>query len=97
MSLTRPSSQNFISGAADNTIRLWDVESGKELERIGTKTAVRSCAFSYSGNQVAYTTDKQMGYPCIISVVDVRNFSKGTYTLHQDYLGAYYILHNSKD
>jgi len=68
--------QNFISGAADNTIRLWDVESGKELERIGTKTAVRSCAFSYSGNLVAYTTDKQMGYPCIISVVDVRNFSK---------------------
>ena len=77
--MTRPScSQNFISGAADNTIRLWDVESGKELERIGTKTAVRSCAFSYSGNLVAYTTDKQMGYPCIISVVDVRNFSKGT-------------------
>jgi len=46
------------------------------LERIGTKTAVRSCSFSYSGNLVAYTTDKQMGYPCIISVVDVRNFSK---------------------
>jgi len=53
---------------------MWDVCTGRELERIGTKTAVRTCAFSYSGNLMAYTTDKQMGYPCIIQVVDVRDF-----------------------
>jgi len=67
--------QFLASGAADNSVRLWDVATGKELQRIGTKTAVRAVAFSYSGNMLAYSTDKQMGYPCIISVVDVRNFN----------------------
>jgi len=67
--------KNLASGAADNSVRLWDIATGKELERIGTKTAVRTCAFSYSGNMLAYTTDKQMGYPCIITVVDVRKFN----------------------
>ena len=67
--------QFFASGAADNTVRKWDVGTGKELEYITTKSAVRTCAFSYSGDMLAYTTDKQMGYPCIISVVDVRDFS----------------------
>ena len=70
--------QNFASGAADNSIRMWDVCTGKELERIGTKTAVRTCNFSYSGNMLAYTTDKQMGYPCNIQVVDVRDMKAGT-------------------
>jgi len=67
--------QFLASGAADNSVRLWDVATGKECERIGTKTAVRATAFSYSGNMLAFSTDKQMGYPCIISIVDVRNFS----------------------
>merc|ERR1711970_553389 len=40
-----------------------------------TKSAVRTAAFSYSGNLVCYTTDKQMGYPCEINVVDARNFN----------------------
>ena len=48
---------------------------GKELNSIQTKSAVRTCGFSYSGNMVCYTTDKQMGYPCEINVVDSRNFN----------------------
>ncbi len=71
--------KNFLSGAADNTIRLWDVSTGKMLNRIDTKSAVRTCCFAYSGNLTAYSTDKQMGQPCIISVVDVRDFSNGKY------------------
>ena len=42
---------------------------------IDTKSAVRTCAFSYSGKMVAFSTDKQMGHPCIINVVDTRTFS----------------------
>ena len=30
--------KNFLSGAADNTIRLWDVENGIMLNRIDTKS-----------------------------------------------------------
>ena len=41
---------------------------------IDTKSAVRTCAFSYSGKMVAFSTDKQMGHPCIINVVDTRTF-----------------------
>ena len=66
----------FLSGAADNTIRLWDVSNGSMLEQIETKSAVRTCKFSYSGNLVAFTTDKTMGQPCVIHIVDVRCFGK---------------------
>ena len=36
----------------------------------------RTCNFSFSGNYVCFTTDKQMGYPCDIYIVDARNFNK---------------------
>lgn len=61
-----------VSGAADNTCKLWDCETGKELESIVTKTAVRTCGFSYSGQELMYTTDKSMGKQCELNVVDLR-------------------------
>jgi len=68
--------KNFLSGAADNTIRLWDVETGQMKNKLDTLSAVRTCAFSYSGNLVAYSTDKVMNQPCVIYVVDVRDFNQ---------------------
>jgi len=65
----------LVTGAADNTVRLWDIQTGKEISKIDTKSAVRTANFSYSGNMVCFTTDKQMGYPCEIQVVDARTFS----------------------
>ena len=47
------------------------------LNRIDTKSAVRTCSFSYSGNMVAFSTDKQMGQPCLITIVDTRDFNTG--------------------
>jgi hypothetical protein len=47
------------------------------LNRIDTKSAVRTCMFSFAGNHVAYSTDKQMGQLCIITVVDTRDFNAG--------------------
>lgn len=52
--------------------RIWDVENGKILSSIPTKSSVRTCSFSYSGNQVAYSTDKAMGQSCELMVMDVR-------------------------
>jgi len=66
---------HLVTGAADNTCRLWDIETGKQISIIDTKSAVRTCNFSYSGNMVCLTTDKQMGYPCEITVVDGRDFN----------------------
>ena len=59
------------------SFRLWDVETGKMLNRIDTKSAVRTCNFSYSANQVAFSTDKQMGQLCTITIVDTRDFNSG--------------------
>ncbi len=69
--------QYFLSGAADNSIRLWDASKGTQISRIDTKSAVRTCKFSYSGKMVAYTTDKMMGQQCVIYIVDTRNFDAG--------------------
>jgi len=65
---------SLVTGAADNTCRLWDIETGKNIDTIKTNSAVRTCNFSYSGNMICFTTDKQMGYPCEIYVVDPRDF-----------------------
>ncbi|KAK3579123.1 hypothetical protein CHS0354_022143 [Potamilus streckersoni] len=62
-----------LTGSADNTCRLWDCETGKELAVLETLTAVRSCGFSYSGRTLMYSTDKTMGHPCEIHIYDVRD------------------------
>ena len=62
----------------DIFFRLWDVSNGIMLNRVDTKSAVRTCKFSYSGDKIAFTTDKQMGQPCVIHVVDVNNFGSGS-------------------
>lgn len=67
---------HLVTGAADNTCMLWDIQTGKNISVIKTHSAVRTCGFSYSGNMVCFTTDKQMGYPCEIYVVDSRDFNK---------------------
>ena len=46
---------HLVTGAADNTVRLWDIETGKELNKIDTKSAVRTANFSFSGNLVSIT------------------------------------------
>lgn len=48
------------------------MENGKILSSIATKSSVRTCSYSYSGNQAAYSTDKAMGQSCELSVIDVR-------------------------
>ena len=61
-----------VTGAADNTCRLWDCETGRQLSVLQTKTAVRSALFSYCGNLIFYTTDQAMKYPYEMNVVDIR-------------------------
>jgi len=60
------------SGSADNSLILFDCETGQALAKIGTRSAVRTCNFSYSGTMLMYSTDRQMGHQCELTVVDVR-------------------------
>jgi len=41
-----------------------------------TKSAVRTCGLSFSGNLVMYTTDKAMSQPCEMLVYDLRDESQ---------------------
>ncbi|GJQ88038.1 Trip1 [Trypoxylus dichotomus] len=63
----------FMSGAGDNTFRIWDCETGTEIGMMKTNSSVRTCNFSFSGNMAAFTTDKAMGHNCEIFIMDVRN------------------------
>lgn len=69
--------QYLISGSADNSAKIWDIETGKELANLVTGSAVRTCGFSYSGKQVFYTTDKAMGRACEISLFDINDVLTG--------------------
>ena len=55
--------------------------TGKQLSCMETKTAVRTCQFSYSGNYIMFTTDKTMGHPCEIHIYDVNDMRKFLFNL----------------
>ncbi|XP_060862620.1 eukaryotic translation initiation factor 3 subunit I-like [Metopolophium dirhodum] len=63
----------FLSGAADNTLRLWDVATGVEIGNISSNSAVRTCSFSYSADLASYSTDQAMKQDCEIFIVDARD------------------------
>ena len=62
-----------LTGAADNTARLWDCETGKEIAKYETSCAVRTCGFSVSGSYLMYSTDATMNNTCEIVLCDVRD------------------------
>jgi len=64
--------ENFMSGAADNTCKIWDVQTGQVKHNFVCANAVRSCEFSYSGNLAMYTTDSTLRENCYIIVRDLR-------------------------
>jgi len=67
----------LITGAGDNTAKLWDIETGTQLVNFDTGSAVRSVAFSYSGKEMFYTTDKSMGQTCEVRIYDVSDTISG--------------------
>ncbi|CAG0879296.1 unnamed protein product [Cyprideis torosa] len=80
-------SEKFISGAADNTLKYWNCETGACLGTKTMKSAIRTCSFSYCGNLIAYTTDSTMGMTCEICIVDTRTpgaFNPDEFVLRED-------------
>lgn len=61
----------IASGSADNTIRLWDVKSGKNLMTWEFPTAVKRVEFNEDGTKLLGVTEKRMGYLSNIVVVDI--------------------------
>ncbi|XP_044587476.1 eukaryotic translation initiation factor 3 subunit I-like isoform X2 [Cotesia glomerata] len=65
-------SSRFISGSGDNSLRIWDCQTGKEIGQLDTNSSVRTCAFSFSANTAVFSTDKALGHQCEMFIIDTR-------------------------
>ncbi|KAK9472079.1 WD40-repeat-containing domain protein [Dipodascopsis tothii] len=66
-----PSSTILATGAADNTVILWEVQTGKVLHKWEFPTAVRKVEFNEAGDQLLLITEKRMGLPGRFSILPV--------------------------
>ena len=67
-----PTSTIIASGAADNTVRLWDIKSGKCLKVWEFNTAVKRVEFNEDGSQLLAVTEKRMCFLGTIVVLDIK-------------------------
>lgn len=67
-----PTTTLLATGAADNTVRLWDIKSGKCIKVWDFTTAVKRVEFSEDGTQLLAVTEKRMGYLGTIVVFDIK-------------------------
>lgn len=61
----------IASGSADNTIRLWEVKTGRCLKVWEFPTAVKRVEFNEDGTKLLGVTEKRMGFLSNIVVVDI--------------------------
>ncbi|GAB0134865.1 translation initiation factor eIF3 subunit [Epichloe bromicola] len=66
-----PTTTMVASGSADNTMRLWDVKTGRCLKTWEFPTAVKRVEFNEDGTKLLGVTEKRMGYLSNIVVVDI--------------------------
>ncbi|KAH8147515.1 uncharacterized protein LAJ45_08342 [Morchella importuna] len=57
-----PTSTLLATGAADNTIKIWDVKTGKSLKTWDFPTAVKRVEFSEDGTLLLAVTEARMGF-----------------------------------
>ena len=67
-----PSTTLLASGAADNTVRLWNVRTGKCVKVWDFNTAVKRVEFSEDGKKLLAVTEKRMGFLGTIVVFDIK-------------------------
>ena len=67
-----PSTTLLASGAADNTVRLWDIRTGKCIKVWDFNTAVKRVEFSEDGSQLLAVTEKRMGFLGTIVVYNIK-------------------------
>lgn len=66
-----PTTTLLATGGADNTIRLWEVRSGRLLKTWEFPTAIKRVEFSPDGRQLLGVTEKRSGHLGTIVVFDV--------------------------
>ncbi|KAH6652770.1 eukaryotic translation initiation factor 3 subunit I [Truncatella angustata] len=66
-----PTSTMIASGSADNTIRLWEIKTGRLLKTWEFPTAIKRVEFSPDGRQLLGVTEKRMGHLGTIVVLNI--------------------------
>lgn len=64
-------SEFMVSGAADNTLRLWQVATGKNVYTWEFPTAIKRVAWSEDDSQIVLVTEQRMGYQGAIRIFNV--------------------------
>jgi translation initiation factor 3 subunit I len=67
-----PNTKLVATGAADNTVKLWNIKTGDCVKTWEFPTAVKRVEFSEDGMQLLAVTEKRMGYLGTIVVYDIR-------------------------
>lgn len=67
-----PTSTIIASGAADNTVRLWNIQTGKCLKVWEFDTAVKRVEFNEDGSQLLAVTEMRMGFLGTIVVLPIK-------------------------
>jgi translation initiation factor 3 subunit I len=63
----------LLTGSADNSVKLWEVRTGKCLHTWEFKTVVKRVAFSEDDSMALIVTVQSMGYQGTISVYPIAN------------------------
>jgi translation initiation factor 3 subunit I len=66
-----PTSKILATGGADNTMRLWEVKSGKLLKTWEFATSIKRVEFSADGKQLLGVTEKRSGHLGMIYVYEI--------------------------
>lgn len=67
-----PNTQLVATGAADNTVRLWNIKTSECVKVWDFPTAVKRVEFSPDGSRLLAVTEKRMGYLGTIVVLDIQ-------------------------
>ncbi|CAG8494963.1 13168_t:CDS:2 [Funneliformis caledonium] len=63
----------LLTGSADNTAKLWEVETGNCLHTWEFKTAVKRVAFSEDDCMALFVTEQRMGFPGTVTIYSIAN------------------------
>lgn len=65
--------KTLATASGDNSVKIWNSETGDCLHTLQTPTPARSVSISYSGNLIAFTTMRMTKNMSAVCVVDVRD------------------------
>ncbi|KAF1987447.1 eukaryotic translation initiation factor 3 subunit I [Aulographum hederae CBS 113979] len=67
-----PTSTFLATGGADNTMRLWEIQSGKLLKTWDFGSSIKRVEFSPDGTQLLGVTEQRVGHLSTIVVYDIK-------------------------